>query len=345
MPEDFTSCTILETASLREAMQTINSGGLSGVVMVNDAGGKLVGLMTDGDIRRMLLAGAGMDEPISSGVNRDFTWVNPRTSRAHVLDLMRARDIEHIPIIDQERHLLGVHRLSDILAKSTLPNIAVIMAGGKGVRLGALTRDVPKPMLKVAGRPILERIILHLVGAGIRKIYLAVNYLSHVIEDHFQDGSAFGCEIHYLREENPLGSGGALTLLPESPEHPILVMNGDLVTEFQVQRMLKYHASGGYPATMGLTPYNHQIPFGCARIEDGKVVGFSEKPVLTELVNGGIYVISPELLKRVPEGYFPITGLFEACLENGEAIGGYVIEEGWADIGLPEELNLARGNF
>jgi dTDP-glucose pyrophosphorylase len=345
MPVDLKNSTILETATLRQAMEAINSGDLSGVIMVNDTEGKLVGLMTDGDIRRMLLGGAAMDTPITEGINRDFTWVGENTSRAHVLDLIRARSIEHVPVVNPRMQLVGVHRLGDMISKHSLPNAAVIMAGGKGVRLGELTKDIPKPMLKVAGRPILERIVIHLVGSGIRKIYLAVNYLSHVIENHFGDGKHFGCEIEYLRETTPLGSGGALGLIPDTLTAPLLVMNGDLVTDFPIQRLLAYHQKGGYAATMALTPYHHKVPFGCVSMDNGTITAFREKPLLSELANAGIYVLSPEILARVPGEYFPITGLFESCLENNEAIGGYVIEEGWADIGLPEELNVARGNF
>jgi dTDP-glucose pyrophosphorylase len=345
MTESLKNCTVSETSTVRETMERINNGDLSGAVMVNNTEGQLVGMMTDGDLRRILLSGAGMDEPIAPHINRNFTWVSENTSRAHVLDLIRARSIEHIPILDTKMRLQGVHRLSDILAKSVLPNIAVIMAGGKGTRLGALTKDMPKPMLKVAGRPILERIILHLVGAGIRKIYISVNYLSHVIEQYFGDGTHFGCSIDYLREEKPLGSGGALSLLPEVPVHPVLVMNGDLVTDFPIRRLLRHHEKGGYMATMGLTPYQHTVPFGCATLEGGSITAFREKPLLSEIVNAGIYAFSPAILPRVTNDHFPITNLFESCLENGEPIGGYVIEEGWADVGVPEELHAARGNF
>ncbi len=345
MPQELSNSIIAESASLRQAMQALNAGELAGSVMVVGPDGRMVGLMTDGDVRRMLLAGADLDAPITSGVNRDYTKVAPNTSRAHVLDLMRARSIEHIPIVNKQGYLVGVHRLGDMILKHPLPNIAVVMAGGKGSRLGDLTRATPKPMLKVAGRPILERIVLHLVGCGIRRIYLAVNYLSHVIVDHFGDGRHFGCEIGYLREEVPLGSGGALGLLPEIPRHPLLVMNGDLVTDFHVRRLIDYHTSGKFMATLGLTPYQHQVPFGCAKVEEGRITEFREKPVITELVNSGIYAISPELLERIPAEHFPITELFASCLDRGEPVGAYEITEDWTDVGLPEELDLARGNI
>jgi dTDP-glucose pyrophosphorylase len=345
MSADLKKCTILDTATVRQAMETINLGGLGGVVMVNNAEGRIVGLMTDGDLRRMLLNGATLETPVTGNINPRFTWVREDTSRAYVLDLMRARSIEHIPIVNEEMRLVGIHRLGEMVSENLLPNAAVIMAGGKGMRLGELTKDVPKPMLKIAGRPILERIVIHLVGSGIRRIYIAVNYLGHVIESHFGDGRHFGCEIVYLKEDKPMGSGGALALLPEVQDHSLLVMNGDIVTDFPVQRLLRYHERGGYASTMALAPYTHQVPFGCVTLEEGAITAFREKPLLTELANAGIYAVAPRILPRVANTYFPITGLFEWCLENGEPVGGYVIEESWADIGLPQELNAARGYF
>ena len=342
MRDYFSPFTIHQNATIREAMAAIDAGA-SGIVMIIGENDQLEGLMTDGDIRRLLLAGAEMNSSITPGINHNYTSVSPEVPRADVLDMMNARGIEQIPIVDKNKKLVGIHSISSIVAKDTLPNWTIIMAGGQGTRLGKLTEDTPKPMLKVAGRPILERIILHLVGSGIRKIYLAVNYLSHIIEDHFGDGSEFGCEIHYLHEDTPLGSGGALALLDEKPEHPLIVMNGDLVTDFHVRRMLDYHSRGGYLATMGLNYYSHQVPFGCVSIDSGAIKALKEKPLLNELINCGIYTLSPELLDRIKPEFFPITNLFEDCLQKGEPLGGYIIKEEWADIGLPEELSTAQG--
>lgn len=339
---EFKKSSIRNDSTIRDAMQAVDRAAL-GVAMIVDAEGKLEGLMTDGDIRRLLLAGAEMNSPITEGINRNYTHVSPGTPRADVLDLMHARDIEQIPIVDNEGKLTGIHSISSIVAKDTLPNWVVIMAGGRGTRLGELTQDTPKPMLKIAGRPILERIVLHLVGAGIRRIYLAVNYLSQVIEEHFGNGKDFGCEIHYIREESPMGSGGALSLLPETPAHPIMVMNGDLVTDFHVRRMLQHHENGNYLATIGLNHYSHRVPFGCVSLKDGAIQAIKEKPLLNELVNCGIYTLSPDLLPRIKKEFFPITELFDECLQNKEPIGGYIIEEDWIDIGLPEELRNAQG--
>jgi dTDP-glucose pyrophosphorylase len=344
MPGELKHLIVNHSATIREAMTTIAEGA-SRAAAVTGPDGCIVGMLTDGDLRRLLLSGAEMDSPIEPGITRDFTWVGPETSRVQVLDLMQARNIEQIPILDGKRRLIGVHLIGSMFSRSILPNQAVIMAGGRGTRLGELTRATPKPMLKIAGRPILERIVLHLVGSGVRVIYISVNYLSKVIENYFGDGKGFGCEIRYLKEEVPMGTGGALALLPEKPEHPLLVMNGDLVTDFNVRGMLSYHEAGAYAATLGVNHYCHSVPFGCVSLEDGVVSGFREKPLLVETVNCGIYVLSPAILADIPSCGFPITSLIEGCLESGKPVGGYRIEEEWVDIGHPAELEAARGNL
>ena len=218
------------------------------------------------------------------------------------------------------------------------------MAGGRGQRLRPLTDTIPKPMLKVAGRPILERIILHLVGFGIRRIFISVNYLSDLIEQHFRDGAAHGCAIEYLREREPLGTGGSLGLLPETPQHPLLVLNGDLVTQFDVGAMLAHHAAGRYRATVGVHKYAHTVPYGVIEIADGRVVHLCEKPTLRWPTNAGVYVLDPALLERIPaDTLYPITALVEDCLEKGEPVGAFDLDEDWLDVGQHQELRHARG--
>jgi NDP-sugar pyrophosphorylase family protein len=220
------------------------------------------------------------------------------------------------------------------------------MAGGKGTRLGSLTKDTPKSMLKVAGRPILERLVLHLISNGIRKIFLAVNHLSHVIEHHFGDGDQYGCSIAYLIEEKPLGSGGALSLLPESPAAPILLMNGDLIFQTDLGMMLDYHDENDYFATMGVRPYLHNVPFGCVQSnQDGELVKFEEKPTLKKQINAGVYVLSPLAVATVPgnQTEFPITQLFEDALTSHQRCGLFTLDDEWLDIGRPAQLKHARG--
>jgi NDP-sugar pyrophosphorylase family protein len=191
---------------------------------------------------------------------------------------------------------------------------------------------------------IRSRIGLHLVGNGFRHVYLSVNYLAEVIERHFGDGSHFGCRIEYLRETEEMGTGGPLSLLPERPRHPILVMNGDLITQFDAGQLLDFHERGKFIATVGVRPYSVAVPFGVVDIQDDSLLGMREKPTVGMLVNAGIYVLSPEALDLVPRGEpYPITQLFASALARRCPVGAHLIEDEWLDIGRPDELRRARG--
>jgi NDP-sugar pyrophosphorylase family protein len=298
--------------------------------------------VTDGDIRRALLEGASLEDKIIGFVKKSVVTVFLGSSRAEAIDLMQAMRISQLPVIDADGRIHGVHLLHELLGAVERPNWAVIMAGGKGTRLGELTRTTPKPMLKVAGRPILERLILHFVGFGIRRIFLSVNYLSEVIEEHFGDGAKFGCQIEYLREEEPLGTGGALSLLPEVPTHPIFVSNGDLVTQANLEEMLLFHESGAFGMTVGIYEYAHQIPYGCVEQQEGRLLAIEEKPTIVRDINAGIYVVNPPVLEMVPRRFFPITELVHLSLVGNLPVGAWQVSEEWIDIGQKDELMRAR---
>lgn len=329
--------------SIRDALTVIDYGGI-GLAIVCSAQFRVTGVISDGDIRRALLAGKGLESPLSPHVVSGYVRVAPGASRVEVLELMQARRLQQIPIVDDEDVLQGMHTLHGILGGEVRSNWAVIMAGGKGTRLGSITRHTPKPMLPVAGRPILERLVLHVMSFGVRRIFLSVNHLGHVIEEHFGDGQALGCQIEYLREENPMGSGGSLSLLPEAPTAPVIVLNGDLVTEADIGALLEFHAKGEYYATMGLRPYQHEIPFGCVQTEQGRIMTLEEKPLVERNINAGVYVLSPQAVASIPPNTaFPITNLFESALAEQISCGAYLIENDWIDVGQPSQLAQAQG--
>jgi dTDP-glucose pyrophosphorylase len=324
-------------------MLAIQQGNM-GIAFILDERQRLVGTMTDGDVRRALLQGKSMGDPLLPHVQTRFTSVLPGVSRAEVLDLMQARGISQIPIVDGEGELKSVHLLREIVGAMERPNWAVVMAGGQGVRLRPITEHLPKPMIRVAGRPILERIVLHLVGYGFREIFLSVNYLAHLIEEHFGDGDRFGCRIHYLREEKAMGTCGALALLPDRPSHPVLVMNGDLVTQVKLDGLLNYHEAGEFAATIGVRRYYHRVPYGCLCLAgNGTVVSLEEKPLLERWVNAGVYLLSPGVIETVPREYFLMTSLLEGLIKDGRTLGAFEIEEDWIDVGQGEQLTMARG--
>lgn len=343
MDSKLSACTVKTGDSLRDAMVALDAGGLE-IVMVIQQECEVIGILTDGDIRRALLAGAALADPIDKHIQKKFFSVDQKASRAEVLDLMQSRRISQIPMLDHNGRLIGLHTLPEILGASPRPNWAVIMAGGRGERLRPLTDSIPKPMVRVAGRPILERIVLHLVGQGFRKIFLSVNYMAEVIEAHFGDGSTNGCEIQYLREKEPLGTGGALALLPAQPKHPLLVLNGDLLTQFDASGMLAFHVEGRHVATVGCYEYVHTVPYGVVDLCEGRVTAIHEKPRESWTVNAGIYVLEPFLLARVPNGtYFPLPALVEECLDRNESVGAYRIAGDWIDVGSPKEFSKAIG--
>lgn len=342
---DFRELTVRPNDSLLTAMRVIDRTRTK-LAFVADGRGRIIGTLGDGDVRRAILRGARVDRAgtVGQAMNQPFKWVGPSVSRAEVLDLMRAFRIAQLPVLDGSGRMVGVHLLEELLGSVERPNRAVIMAGGKGTRLRPLTEHVPKPMLKVAGRPILERLVLHLVGYGIRDIFLSINYLGEVIESHFGDGSAFGCKIRYLRETTPLGTGGALSLLPGGSDDPIVVMNGDLVTQVRVDELLDFHERGSFTATMCVRPHQYEVPFGVAEVEGQRLRGLREKPTEQVLANVGIYVLSSSALRLIPKKReFPITELFETCLQKKLPVGAYVLEGDWIDVGRPDQLRHARG--
>jgi len=332
-------------ATLIECMRIIQITG-TGIALAVDSGFRLIGTISDGDIRGALLKGCLLDSPVSPHINRNCFYVLPTVPRAEVLDIMQARRFEQVPIVDDNGNVIGLHLLHDILGNISKPNWAVVMAGGKGERLRPVTENIPKPMIRVAGRPILERIILHLVSYGIRQIFLSVNHLAQVIEDYFEDGLKYGATIEYLREDEPLGSGGAISLLPEIPEQALLVMNGDLIIDTNFTDMIEFHNQNHFYATMGVYSYFHQVPYGCVEIQNNRLAGLEEKPVLEKMVNAGIYVLSPQAVSSIPKNTcFPITTLFEEALKKNLACGTFAIENEWLDVESPQQLRQARGEL
>ena len=340
-----------DSASIRDAMAAIARGTASAAFAVT-TDGLLVGVVTDGDIRRALLDGAALSDPVKPFIGSNPIVAKVTDSRASVLDMMQARAISQLPIVNKQGQLVAVHLLRELLGRIDRSNMALILAGGRGTRLLPITNALPKPMVRVAGKPILERLVNHLLGFGISEIVISVGHLGEVIEGHFGDGSQFGCEITYLREDpvNPLGTAGPLgslsRLFPELSE-PVLVLNGDLVTQFDVAAMLDHHEQASSVATVGAFPYTHEVPYGVLQLNDvGHIKSIVEKPLRQELVSGGIYVFNPSVLRKVPtDTFFPMTQVLTDCIDGGDKVSVWSLNEDWIDVGRPQDLAKARGQF
>lgn len=333
MRKDLQSFIVNKNASVLEALKLIDLNN-TGIVFVVEDNCELLGTLTDGDVRRHILKNGSLEDKVISASNRAVHTVGSEETRASVLDLMQALDLMQVPIVDHQKRFQGVHLLKEIIGRAERPNVAMILAGGLGTRLKPLTNKTPKPMLPVAGRPILERLILHLVGFGIRKIYLSVNYLAEQIIDYFEDGKRFGCEIIFLHEKEELGTGGALKALPKGLNSPIILLNGDLVTQIKFDSLLRTHDLESNHCTIVTKEHSYKVPFGCLEIDGKSVKSMHEKPLQKWLINAGIYCFSPEVLNHLPsETSFPITALIEKLLVENKKVGAYSLEEDWIDVG------------
>lgn len=339
----------LDGATLLDALRAIDAGGAN-ISIALDGLGRFEGIVTDGDVRRALLEGRALSHHVAEYVQRSPTVVSPDTSRDAVLDLMKARGLSQVPIVNEHGILKGLQLLRELVGMKPRPNVCLILAGGRGSRLMPLTENIPKPMVEVAGRPILERLINHVVGFGVRRIVLAVGYRAEVIEDYFKDGTDFGCELKYLREDPryPLGTGGPVAYLREAfpnVNEPVLVMNGDLVTQFNVEDALQHHGRSSAKATIGVTTHAYESPFGVVSTSHtGLVSSIQEKPIYESLVNAGIYVLSPSVIDEVPNGEFtPITQVIQELLRKGDMVSAWNCGAEWRDVGQPQDLAKARG--
>ena len=330
---------------IREVMKIIDENK-DGIVLVANEEGRLVGTVTDGDIRRFMPPGRPFDEPSSS-----VMWINPATvplgaSRAEIREVLARNRLRSIPVVDLEGRPCDLVHLRDFLPSEDGDPMAVIMAGGEGKRLRPLTESIPKPMAKIGDRPILENIVRNLEKAGIKKLYLTVNYQAEAIEGHFGDGNQFGVSINYLREKVKMGTAGGLSLLPEIPHEPFIVMNGDLLTTVNFNRMFDFHRQHRSVLTIAASEYHLGIPYGVLDLAGHFVLGVNEKPTKSVFCNSGIYILNPELLRLIPNNaHYNMTDLMRDVVREGLPMAAFPLHEYWVDIGQKEDLHKAREDF
>lgn len=331
--------------TVRDALAKLVKNGRQ-IILVVDENGRLIGTVTDGDIRRGLLRDVSLDSELSAIVNRKPTTVLAGTSRESCFRTMRDRGLRHLPIVGDDGVLVGVELLSTILQEVRYTNTVVLFAGGRGDRLMPLTKNTPKPMLPVGGRPLLEIIIDSFARQGFENFIISVNYLSNVIEEYFGDGARFGVSITYLRETSALGTAGSLSLLTELPSEPIIVMNSDIVTGVDFRSILAFHDELGADATICVRKYDFQIPFGVVEADRTKLVRISEKPLQRLLVNGGIYVLNPSILSMLEyHCRIDMPELLERASSQGKEIGVFPIQEYWMDVGRISDLEQASSDI
>lgn len=343
--ETWENALISAETSIREALRVIDSSATK-VALVTDESRQLIGTVTDGDVRRGIIRGLDLDMPVTTVMHKKPVSARNRTSANQLLLMMKNKRIHQVPLLDDDGRVVGLVTIDDLIKEQNLDNWAVVMAGGPGKRLRPITNDVPKPLLDVGDRPLLETIVEELHLAGFRRIFLAVNYKAEMIERHFGDGSRWDVQIEYLREEKALGTAGALSLLPEKPTSPLVVMNGDLLTKVDFMHLLRYHENAGSMATMCVREYSFEVPFGVVRLHDTRLTGIDEKPVQTFFVNAGIYVIEPEAIEHIPEDTaLDMPQLFERFIDNMLETNVFPVREYWLDVGRFDDYFKANKDF
>lgn len=343
--KNFKKILIQPTTTIKDAIRVIDNGAMQ-IAFVVDKEQRMLGTVTDGDIRRGLLSGVTLENLVEQVAQRSFRSLPEDCPESRALRFMRDKNIHRIPGLDSEGHIVKLFLLEELLKQRIFHNWVVLMAGGAGKRLHPRTDSCPKPMLLVGNKPMLEIILEQCVEAGFRKFFISVNYLKQQILEYFGDGSRWGIEIHYLEEQQPLGTAGSLGLLPQSQNQPILVMNGDILSRVDHAKVLLFHEEQQASATICVRVHEAQIPFGVVQTEGPCVLSLEEKPVLRQYVSAGIYVLNPGLLDLLPSNQScDMPTLLENALAQNRSVAAFPIYEYWLDVGRPETFEQANGEW
>ena len=330
-------------STIEQAIYSLTKSGMQ-IVLVVSSDGVLVGTITDGDIRRAMVRGLGLSSLVTEILKKDPFVVSQEIDRDAALKIMTENAIISVPVVDNSRRVVGLYWMNELLAPSPRSNLVVIMAGGEGTRLRPYTKDCPKPLLPVKGKPVLEHIIERVKADGFHQFVFAVYYLGDMIKDYFGDGSRWKVEIDYLNEESPLGTVGAISLLNPRPEDPILVTNGDILTDINYGKILDFHSHHNAIATMAVGLHEWEHPFGVVHTKGVDIVKFEEKPIARSYINAGVYALEAKALDALAVGeYCDMPTLFNRLKEKSERTIVYPTHERWVDVGQMEDYSALNG--
>lgn len=336
---------VCPAATIIETMKNIDQTS-SQIALVVGEDDKLLGTVTDGDVRRGILRGISLEQSVVNIMNNNPVTICQGDTQQTIKNLFKKKKLRQIPVVDRENRMVDI-LFSDALSDTTpYENWVVLMAGGLGTRLRPLTEHVPKPMLTVGSKPILQTILENFIDHGFHQFYFSVNYKKELIKNHFGNGLEWGISIEYLDESLRLGTAGALSLFKEKPSKPIIVMNGDILTKVNFQQLLEFHESNGSMATMCVREFEYQVPYGVVRTDGAQLCSIDEKPIEKYFVNAGIYVINPEVLEFIPNNaYFDMPTLFNQLIAQEKKTTVFPIREYWMDIGRINDFERANNEF
>lgn len=335
---------ITKDATIKKALKIIENGDIK-IALVVDKKNKLIGTLTDGDIRRGFLKGLNVNSCIDSIINKKPLIAKKSDSKEKLLKNGLSKKIYQIPIVDLKGKAIDLYIIDELIKSKIKFNKVVIMAGGKGIRLRPLTKNTPKPMLKVGGKPILQRIIKSFKDCGYKDLIICVNYKSHIIENYFGNGDKFGVNIEYIKEKKMMGTAGALSLIREKFTEPFFIINGDLLTNLNFEKMLDFHIKHNSIATMGIKEYIINSPYGEVNLKDENISSINEKPKRKFFANAGIYILNPECINLIPKKFYDMTSLFKKIILTKKKTISFPLEEYWKDIGRLSDYEKANKEF
>jgi dTDP-glucose pyrophosphorylase len=335
---------IREDASIKQALKVIAKGNIKIAIVVSNRG-KFIGILSDGDIRRGFLKGLNINSSIKFLFNRKPIIGKKGDSREKLLKIAFSKKIYEIPLVDSKGRLEKIFTINEHLNDKAFKNKVIIMAGGRGMRLRPLTKNIPKPMLKIGGQPIIERTIERFRNFGFKDFILCVNYKSHVIKNHFKTGDRFGVSIEYIEEKKRMGTAGALSLIKEKIKLPFFVINGDLLTDIDYKKMLDFHVKNKTAVTMGVKKHSIPSPYGEVKLNRNKIVAINEKPTYQFFANIGIYILNPECIKLIPNKFYDMPTLFKKIISKKFKIISFLLNKNWLDIGKIENYKWALMKF
>ena len=327
------------TNSILEVIKHIQDSHYQ-ICFIVDNNNCLIGSVTDGDIRRGLINGNSLDINVSKIMNTSPISISSSQSKNDAHKIMISNQIKQLPVVDEENRLIGLHLIDHILDLTQKENFILIMAGGFGKRMMPLTEQIPKPMLMIGDKPILEHIIINAKAQGFKKFVISLHYLGQLISDYFGDGSNLGVSISYLHESEPLGTAGALSLIEPEPELPFIITNGDIISDINYGNFLDFHDSNKSQATMAIKKYELQNPYGVVNTKGLEIISFEEKPIHVSYVNAGMYVLNPSSLRYLRKNQpCDMPDFFNLLISKNHVVTAYPIHETWADVGRPIDLS------
>ena len=343
---DYKKCCASVDRSIRQVAEIIDRLTLK-TVYITSSKNKLLGSVTDGDLRRAIINGISLDQNISRIMNPNPKFIlRGQGDDVAAWDLMKRLNLKTVPIVDEQMSIVNILPIKQAQSTSALNNPVIIMAGGFGSRLMPLTKDTPKPMLKIAGKPILERVIDNFISQGFSEFYISVYYLSNQIKDYFGDGHSKGVQIHYLEEDQPMGTGGCLSLLPKPlSTSPHIIANGDILSTIDYRALIQFHKSNGAIATMATRNYEIKVPFGVIESDGTQLLGIKEKPTFDVMINAGIYLLDPEIISTLDNREIQITNIFSSLLAQNKSVHCFPLVESWADVGHHDDFQNAQLRF